>query len=75
MESSSPPIPTQRFSNDLVGHLEAEWLQAISPQVNVEDWQVGFDEAAAEHAEIRARGEVAPSRRAQRLLCDDPSWR
>lgn len=56
MESSSPPIPTQRFSVDLVDHLEAEWLQAISPQVDIEEWQAGFDEAAAEYAEIRARG-------------------
>lgn len=56
MESSSLSTPASGFSDDLVDRLKAEWLQAISPRVDIEEWQAGFDEAAAEYAEIRARG-------------------
>ena len=56
LEGQPLTATVEQFTDELVDQLEAEWLQATAPRVDIAGWQAGFDEAAAEYAEIRARG-------------------
>lgn len=45
-----------RFSDELIKSLEQEWVRAAPRGVNVAEWEPAFEAAAAEYAEITARG-------------------